>query len=86
MEKSGKKMFHALHKVDMHTCYAKQKINLACPKTSVDGKWYIFRNICFVIFGWLLICNIWLTVVRFAFKSGLILWIKVLIKNLKIKN
>ena len=25
------KMFHALHKVDMRTCYAKQKINLACP-------------------------------------------------------
>ena len=24
-------MFHALHKVDMGACYAKQKINLACP-------------------------------------------------------
>ena len=22
-------------------------------KTSVDGKWYIFRNIYFAIFGWL---------------------------------
>ena len=21
-------------------------------KTNVDGKWYIFRNICCVIFGW----------------------------------
>ena len=30
--KSGKKMFHAPHKVDMRACYAKQKINLACPK------------------------------------------------------
>ena len=26
-----KKMFHALHKVDMRVCYAKQKINLPCP-------------------------------------------------------
>ena len=25
-------MFHALHKVDMRLCYAKQKINLACSK------------------------------------------------------
>ena len=25
-------MFHALHKVDMGACYAKQKINLAYPK------------------------------------------------------
>ena len=24
-------MFHALHNVDMRACYAKQKINLACP-------------------------------------------------------
>ena len=24
-------MFHALHKVDMRACYAKQKINLDCP-------------------------------------------------------
>ena len=24
-------MFHALHKVDMHVCYAKQKINSAYP-------------------------------------------------------
>ena len=30
-EKVGKKMFHALYKVDMHPCYTKQKINLACP-------------------------------------------------------
>ena len=22
-------------------------------KTNVDGKWYVFRNICFVIFSWL---------------------------------
>ena len=29
--KKWKKKFHALHKVDMHACYAKQKINLACP-------------------------------------------------------
>ena len=84
MEKSGKKMFHALHKVDMHTCYAKQKINLACPKTSVDGKWYIFRNICFVIFGWLL--YVVLTIVcsfRFAFKSGFNSQAKVLAYNEK---
>ena len=27
-----KKMFHALHKVEMCLCYAKQKINLACIK------------------------------------------------------
>ena len=27
-----KKLFHALHKVDMRACYVKQKINLACPK------------------------------------------------------
>ena len=26
------KMFLALHKVDMHMCYAKQKINMAYPK------------------------------------------------------
>ena len=25
-------MFHVLNKVDMHVCYTKQKINLACPK------------------------------------------------------
>ena len=31
--KKQKKMFHALHKADMHTCYSKQKINLACPDT-----------------------------------------------------
>ena len=30
--KSGKKMLHEPHKVDMHACYAKQKINLAFPK------------------------------------------------------
>ena len=29
--KKWEKMFHALHKVDMHVCYAKQKINLAGP-------------------------------------------------------
>ena len=29
--KKWEKMFHALHKVDMRACYAKQKINLACP-------------------------------------------------------
>ena len=28
--KKLEKMFHALHKVDMCGCYAKQKINLAC--------------------------------------------------------
>ena len=31
MQKKWKKIIHALHKVDMHACYAKQKINLACP-------------------------------------------------------
>ena len=35
-------MFHALHRVDMCTCYAKQKINLACPnrplRVVLDGK------------------------------------------------
>ena len=25
-------MFHALQKVDLRTCYTKQKINLACPR------------------------------------------------------
>ena len=29
--KKWKKMFLVLHTVDMHVCYAKQKINLACP-------------------------------------------------------
>ena len=32
MQKKWKKMFHALHKVDMRACYAKEKINLAYPK------------------------------------------------------
>ena len=32
MRKSGKEMFHALHKVDMRTCYAIRNINLASPK------------------------------------------------------
>ena len=31
-KKVEKKMFHALHKVVVFVCYAKQKINLACPK------------------------------------------------------
>ena len=31
MQKKVEKMFHALHKVDMHACYTKQKVNLACP-------------------------------------------------------
>ena len=31
--KKWEKIFHALQKIDMRTCYAKQKINLACPKT-----------------------------------------------------
>ena len=30
--KKWEKMFHGLQKVDMRVCYAKQKINLACPK------------------------------------------------------
>ena len=34
--KKWKKMFHVLHRVDMRACYAKQKINLACPKLSSD--------------------------------------------------
>ena len=29
-------MFHALHKVDMRACYAKQNINLACPNESQE--------------------------------------------------
>ena len=33
--KKWKKMFHALHKVDMCACYAKQKINLACPNEAL---------------------------------------------------
>ena len=32
MRKKMEKMFHARHKVDMRACYAKQKINLTCPK------------------------------------------------------
>ena len=28
--KKYKKIFHALQNVDMHTCYAKQNINLPC--------------------------------------------------------
>ena len=28
-------MFHALQKVNMRTCYAKHKINLACPKNKL---------------------------------------------------
>ena len=31
MRKKVEKMFHALHKVDMRACYAKQKISLAYP-------------------------------------------------------
>ena len=31
MGKKVEKMFHALQKVDMHACYTKQMINLACP-------------------------------------------------------
>ena len=31
MRKKVEKMFHALHKVDMRACYAKQKVNLAYP-------------------------------------------------------
>ena len=31
MRKKVEKMFHALHKVDLRACYAKQKINLAYP-------------------------------------------------------
>ena len=34
MRKKVEKMLNALHKVDMRDCYAKQKINLACPKAS----------------------------------------------------
>ena len=34
--KKWKKMFHVLHRVDMRACYAKHKINLACPKLSSD--------------------------------------------------
>ena len=34
-------MFNALHKIDMHTCYAKQKINLACPKA--HQTFYFFK-------------------------------------------
>ena len=30
-------MFHALHKVDMHLCYTKQKINLAYPKLQLKS-------------------------------------------------
>ena len=33
--KKWKKKFHALHKVHMHVCYAKQKINLMCPNMLV---------------------------------------------------
>ena len=33
--KKWEKMFHALHKVDMRACYAKQRINLACPNAEV---------------------------------------------------
>ena len=32
MRKKVEKKFHALRKVDMRVCYAKQKINLAYPK------------------------------------------------------
>ena len=32
------KMFDVLHKVDMHACLAKQKINLDCPN-------YVEKNI-----------------------------------------
>ena len=31
-KKKWKKMFHTLYKVHMRACYAKRKINLACPK------------------------------------------------------
>ena len=30
-------MFHALHKVDMRACNAKQKINLACPNVHISN-------------------------------------------------
>ena len=33
--KKWEKMFHSLHKVDMHAYHAKQKMNLAYPKTEV---------------------------------------------------
>ena len=38
MQKKSKNMFHALHKVDVDACYAKQKINLACPKRKVVNR------------------------------------------------
>ena len=37
-------MFHALHEVDMRTCYAKQKINLACPDTKLFISLHKNRN------------------------------------------
>ena len=40
-------MFHALHKVDMGACYAKQNINLACPKFIffIDIYFYLCQTI-----------------------------------------
>ena len=35
MWKKWKNFFHVLHKVDIGACYAKQKINLACPDESL---------------------------------------------------
>ena len=37
-------MFHALHKVDMHACYAKQKINLACPYSAKKIKQFNLQH------------------------------------------
>ena len=42
MRKKVEKIFHALHKVDMRACYAKQKINLACPNLTLNFFMFIY--------------------------------------------
>ena len=37
-------MFHVLHKVDMCTCYAKQKISLACAYKDTLKAFEDFKN------------------------------------------
>ena len=40
------KMFLALYKVDMHMCYAKQMISLACPKKYLQKLKCTLKQVC----------------------------------------